>query len=179
MTPEATPERTVRTWLQMNGPEFGIQTPDVLELVNSKETRGAHHLTFQQTLNGIKVYGRFLHVNLNAAGLPTMATSSYAPHLEEVDSFTSVPSVSASQAERLARSAVSSTGATSSSAELLILPDSPPRLIWRVIAWPDSTAGEWEVLLDATSGDLVQLMDQRVYHRSPSKSGWRRIRLAP
>jgi len=171
ITPEASPESTVRKWLTLVGKDFGIHTPNRLELVSARETIGAHHLTFQQTLAGVKVYERFVHVNLNRTGLPTMATSGYAPHLEIVDTFNPMPAVSASHAESLARRAISSGEAISKPAELLVLPDDPPRLIWRIVAWPDSSSGEWEVLLDARTGALIQLMDQRIFRSDSSVDG--------
>ena len=168
MTPESTLEATVRSWLGRDGEDFGIGTPEALQLVQKKETYGAHHLTFQQTLAGVPVYGRYVHVNLNRAGLPVMAISGYAPHLERVDAFHSVPALSAAQAESLAQRAVSTDGATSTPAELLVLPGQPPRLVWRTVAWPDDTPEEWEVLLDANTGELIQLLDQRMHsHAHP------------
>ncbi len=168
MTPESTLESTVRSWLARDGEDFGIGAPEALQLVQKKETYGAHHLTFQQTLAGVPVYGRYVHVNLNRAGLPVMAISGYAPHLERVDAFHPVPALSAAQAESLAQRAVSRDGAISTPAELLVLPGHPPRLVWRTVAWPDDTLEEWEVLLDANTGELIQLLDQRVHsHAHP------------
>ena len=168
MVPEATPEATARTWLLQDGEPFGIRTPEVLELVSERESLGAHHLTFQQTLAGVPVYGRFVHVNLNRTGLPVMVVSGYAPHLEDMDAFNSVPALSAVQAESLAQRAISGDGATSQPAELLVLPDNPPRLIWQTTVSPDTGIGEWEVLLDANTGALVQLMNLLVFsHPDP------------
>ena len=166
ITPEATAEATARKWLVEDGTRFGIDTPEVLELVSEKQSLGAHHLTFQQTLAGVKVYGRFVHVNLDRAGLPTMVISGYAPHLENITSFNPVPALNATQAESLAQRAVSETGATSRTPDLLVLPDNPPRLVWRIIVWPDSSPGEWEVVLDANTGALIQLMDLRIFSRA-------------
>ncbi|MCY4000309.1 MAG: T9SS type A sorting domain-containing protein [Bacteroidetes bacterium] len=170
ITAHSTPEATVRAWLEHDGPEFGIHFPEHLELIHQTETVGAHHLTFQQTLGGVKVYERYLHVNLDSSGLPVMATSSYEPHLEDVGLFDSNPSITASQAESIAQDAISPEDATSTPAELLVLPDHPPRLIWRVIVWPDADPSEWEVLLDAQSGTLIQLMDQRIFSHDDSSS---------
>ena len=171
MTPEATPEATVRTWLDIDGDKFGIQMPDMLELVREKETIGARHLTFQQTLAGVGVYERFVHVNLDRSGLPVMVTSGYAPHLERIDIFNPNPALSATQAESIAKRAISPDGATSDPPELLVLPDRSPRLIWRIIVWPDSFPSEWEVLLDANTGALIQLMDQRIFSRPKDTHG--------
>ena len=96
ITPEATAEATARKWLVEDGTRFGIDTPEVLELVNEKQSLGAQHLTFQQTLGGVKVYGRFVHVNLDREGLPTMVISGYAPHLENITSFNPIPALNAS-----------------------------------------------------------------------------------
>ena len=170
ITAHSTPETTVRAWLEHDGKEFGIHVPEHLELIHESETIGARHLTFQQTLRGVKVYERYLHVNLDRSGLPVMATSSYEPYLEEIRIFDSNPSLSASLAESIAQDAVSLDGATSTPAELLVLPDHPPRLIWRVIVWPDTYPGEWEVLLDAHSGTLITLMDQRIFSHDDSSS---------
>lgn len=168
MIPEATPEATARIWLLQDGEPFGIRTPEVLELVSERESIGAHHLTFQQTLAGVPVYGRFVHVNLNRTGLPVMVISGYAPHLEDVETFNSVPTLSAAQAESLARRAISIDGTTLQPAELLVLPDNPPRLIWQTIVSPDTGTAEWEVLLDANTGALIQLMNLLVFsHPDP------------
>ncbi len=168
MTPESTPEATARAWLLQDGEPFGIRTPEVLELVSERESLGAHHLTFQQTLTDVPVYGRFVHINLNRTGLPVMVVSGYALHLENVDAFNSVPTLSAAQAESLAQRAISDDGATSQPAELLVLPDNPPRLIWQTTVSPDTGTGEWEVLLDANTGALIQLMNLLVFsHPDP------------
>jgi len=171
ITPETTPEATARKWLEVDGHDFGIYSPETLELVRETQTVGAHHLTFQQTIAGVKVYQSYMHVNLGRTGLPVMATSTYQPYLEKIETFNPVPAISASQSEIIAQRAVSDDGASSTSAELLVLPDHPPRLIWRVIAWPDSIPVEWEVLLDANTGELIQLLDQRMQLRPdpPSK----------
>lgn len=166
ITPEATAEATARKWLADDGARFGIDTPDVLELVNEKQSLGAQHLTFQQTLAGVKVYGRFVHINLDKTGLPTMVISGYAPHLENVTFFNPIPALNATQAESLAQRAVSETGASSRTPDLLVLPDNPPRLVWRIIVWPDSSSGEWEVVLDANTGALIHLMDLRIFSRA-------------
>ena len=166
IAPDATAEATVRKWLVEDGTRFGIDTPDLLELVSEKQSLGAQHLTFQQTLAGVKVYGRFVHVNLDRAGLPTMVISGYAPHLENITSFSPVPALNATQAESLAQRAVSELGASSRTPDLLVLPDNPPRLVWRIIVWPNSSPGEWEVVLDANTGTLIQLMDLRIFSRA-------------
>ncbi len=165
ISPESTPEATVRMWLLQDGSSFGIHTPEVLKLVRERESRGGYHLTFQQTWNGIPVYGRFVHVNLNQSGLPTMVISGYAPHLENVDEFPSRPFIGAVQAEDLAESAVSDDGGTAQPAELLVLPEDPPRLVWKTIASPDDGIGEWEVLLDANTGVLVQMINLLMFSR--------------
>ncbi|MCY4172084.1 MAG: T9SS type A sorting domain-containing protein [Bacteroidetes bacterium] len=170
IVPDATPEATARKWLEVDGHKFGIHLTETLELVRETETVGASHLTFQQTLSGVRVFGSYMHVNIGRSGLPVMATSTYMPHIEQVDTFQPIPAIHASQAEIIAQQAVSDQSASSMPAELFVLPNQSPRLIWKVIAWPDSIAAEWEVLIDANTGALIQLMDQRIFLRSDPKS---------
>ena len=171
MDPEATPEATARAWLDLDGGRFGISSTQNLELIRNLGAHGVRHLTFQQTHGGIRVYGRFVQVNLGVNGLPTMVQSGYAPHLENAATIPPNTVISSSQAQTLAQQAVSMQGAQTSDAELLVYPESTPRLVWRVIAMPDDFSGEWEVLLDATTGELVHLLDRLVRARPHTKHG--------
>ncbi len=174
MDPQATPEATARTWLELEGTRFGINSTQNLELTRDAGTQGVRHLTFQQTMAGIRVYGRFVQVSLGTNGLPVMAQSGYAPHLDEAQAIRSDPAIKGDQAEALASYAVSTQGAQTSRAELLVYPEEAPRLAWRIIAIPDDYAGEWEVLLDANTGQIIHLIDLQIRARplsAPDSTG--------
>ncbi|MDE2958249.1 MAG: T9SS type A sorting domain-containing protein [Bacteroidota bacterium] len=169
LPPQATAELTARAWLNAEGSPFGIRSSATLELIKEVNSLGAQHLTFRQTLAGVPVYRRFVQINLGPQGQPTMVQSGYAPHLEEIASFNPVPVISRTQAENIAGEAIALAGdAHIDSVALRVYPDAVPRLVWRVLAWPNGQPGDWEVLLDAHSGEIIHLMDRRMYRHSHS-----------
>ncbi len=166
MPVQATPEATATLWLAQQGAQFGITSTEQLELTKNVEAHGVRHLTFQQTFVGVPVYRRFVQVNLGVNGLPSMVQSGYAPHLEQAVAINPVPTISAIQARNRARETVSAQGALTNEAVLRIYPEATPRLVWLVTAWPNGAPGEWEVLLDARSGDIIHLIDRRIQARA-------------
>ena len=166
---EATVERTARAYFNVEADEFGWPSADDFVLVRAIEEQYSHHLTFQQVYQSVPVLNRFIQVNTDAAGNPTMVLSGYAPELSTPGLVSVQPSIGASEAEARARQAVSTESAQNDSAELFVYPGSPPRLVWRVTAWPDNIPAEWEVLIDAHSGEVVFLLN-RVMHGRRSLS---------
>lgn len=161
------PELTARAWLKRHGARFGITQVEALELTRHVEAQGIHHLTFQQTHQGIPVYGRTVQVNMGLSGLPSMVLSSYAPHMESTVSITALPMVNASEAKEIAARAVSSGSVQTGEAKLHFYPSESPQRAWQVMVWPDHVSAAWEVLLDADSGELIFLIN-RVRYR-PTK----------
>ena len=164
MSPGTTPESTARAWIDQFGYEFGISSADHLKLVRQQGAHGVQHLRYQQYMGEIPVYNRYVHVNLGLNGLPTMVHSSYAPHLEHQTPISELPAITKAEASSRAGSAVSADPTVVHTAELMVYPDSPPRLIWRVLASPAEGPGSWEVLMDARSGELLHIFD-RLFRR--------------
>ena len=155
----ATPEAAADAFLRLAAPRFGWTTsPDDLERVRLERGSRSTHVVYQQTYEGLPVFGRQVKVNLDIERQPTFVTSGYAPHLRTA-AISTTPSVAAQAAQAAARQAVSTVGAVTSEAILGIVPSSPPRLAWRVVAWPEDAAAEWEVLIDAQTGTVLQLLD--------------------
>ena len=159
----ATPEATARAYLNAEAPRFGWPDADDLDLKTVVRGRYSTHLTFQQTFFGLPVYNRLIKVNLNPAGQPTMVLSGYAPHLARLSTFNTSPSLSAAAAQARVQAAVSAGGARTSTPELVVYPAQTPRLAWRMLAWPDGLPAEWEVLLDARTGEIIHLLDQSTH----------------
>ena len=170
MSVQDTPERTARAWLEIHGSRFGINQTDNLALIRHVESSGVHHLTFQQTHQGLPVYLRTVQVNLGLTGLPTMVLSAYAPQLEDATLMRVMPTISAEEAGVLAARSVSTVAAQTGDAVLSVYPSSPPRLVWQVMAWPKDAPGAWEVLVDAHTGQLVLLIDRLVYQHKKKKN---------
>ena len=165
MPTAATPEAAARAYLDAEAPRFGWTDADDLALKTVTPGRYSTHLTFQQTFFGLPVYNRLVKVNLNRDGQPTMVLSSYAPHLARLGAFNPSPSLSAAAAEARVQAAVSAQGALTSTPELVVYPAATPRLAWRMLAWPEGLPAEWEVLLDARTGEIIHLLDQSTHLR--------------
>ena len=156
----ATPEATARAWVDLYGKEYGITSSKHLEVIRETGAHGVRNITFQQVFAGIPVYRRYVHVNLGLHGLPTMVQSGYAPHLERVPLISTDPALSENQAQELAGHAISSGKFEIYRSELRIFPEPQPRLIWRIHVSPAHAPGAWEVIIDAQTGELIQILDQ-------------------
>ncbi|MBT8401657.1 MAG: M36 family metallopeptidase, partial [Rhodothermia bacterium] len=133
-----------------------------LELVSVRSTRSSHHVLFQQHVAGLPVYRRFLKVNLDADLQPTMSVNGVVPSLESQD----IPraTVSSSLAMDVVRGLVVKGDVRMSEPDLMLYPADSPFPVWRIVAWPTAMPGEWEVLVDATTTKVIQILD-RASHR--------------
>ena len=163
----ATPELTARTWMEANGDSFGWASAKDLVLIDQVRTPHSAHLTYQQTFRGVPVHRRTVKVNLGPDGLPTMVFSTYAPHLKSIDVFDTTPSVSPEQARQQVQLLIAAADVTTSDPELVVYPLADPVLAWRLIAWSSYQPGEWEVLLNAHSAQIIHLLDQARRYRHP------------
>ena len=149
----AAPLVASEAFLREHATRLGIGADlDELRLIDNQATAYSHHITYQQFYNDLPVYQRFLKVNLNKAGQVTMVSNGYAPGLSGDDL---VPSVPAGAALQTIDQALESNIARSSTAELMVWPSNPARLVWQMVVWTSDPALELEVLVDAKNGDIV------------------------
>jgi hypothetical protein len=156
-------ERAAVEHLVRSAREYGIGAiGNQLRVESVRGGRHASHVRIRQTLAGVPVYRREIVVSLDGSGQPTMVVNGYASHLEEVGAFDPVPAIPAGRARRIAQTA-SSRGLTTTEPELVVVPSSPPRLAWKISASSDVLPVEWEVLIDAGSGEVIQMLDVTVH----------------
>lgn len=169
----ATPEAAARAYLSAEAARFGFrpQTDDLV-LVSVETSPYSSHLLFEQVFFGLPVHHRRVKVNLDAQGRPTMVLSGYAPHLARINRFDATPSLSPDEAVDRVRQLVDGPLARTTTPELVVYPSEVPRLAWRLLAWPAGAPVEWEVLVDAHTGELIQLLDQGS-ERHGGEVGWR------
>lgn len=139
--------------------EYGVRRPDehlrVERVVKGRYTR---HVALRQTLAGVPVYGRRIKVSLDRTGQPTMVINGYEPHLDTVADFDPRPVIGASRAIRIVQTA-SERGLHVSEPELVAYPSKPPRLAWQMTARLDALPIEYEVLVDARTGEIIRMLD--------------------
>ena len=146
----------------------------ISKFIRETGAHGVRHVTFQQVIGPVPVYESFVHVNFGPHGLPTMVHSSYAPHIERAEALDLVPTVSEVQARSLAGAAAATGPFDVHAAELLIYPESTPRLIWSINVSPVKGAGSWRVLVDAHTGATVSILDQLSHQHSDDHSSFSR-----
>ena len=151
------PEATARAWIDAEADRFGWLSSEEFDLERSILGRYSTHLSFRQTFNGVRVFNRFVQVNLSAGGYPTMVLSGYAPHLRDIKNFNPAPALAAAQASDIARRSVYDGLVRTGEAELFVYPSAEPRLVWRVVTWPEGIPLSWEVLVDAHTGEVIYL----------------------
>ena len=166
----ATPEETARSYLRSVHSSFGWpEDLRDLEVRSVRTGRYASHIEFQQILGSIPVYKRYVKVNLDRDGQPTLVLSGYAPHLRRIQRFDHRPTLSERDAVRRVQLLGNGTPIDTGTANLVVYPSDVPRLAWQLLAWPATIAAEWEVLIDAHTGELIHILDQST-HRNNARA---------
>jgi hypothetical protein len=156
--PANSADDTARAFLQANHAALGLdQTLSSLRLASIRHGLSSSHVVYQQTLAGRPVYGAYLAVHLGDAGQVQVVQSRIRPDLRLE---TATPALTAVEAVQQARLAIefAAPRANSPAPELVVLPmsDRTARLAWRVLISAAQPQGDWEVLLDAISGQVIK-----------------------
>ncbi len=156
------PEKVARKFLIQHRDIFKMQTNiSDLEISRVRNIKGIAHVRFQQTYNGIPIIGAayFVHVN-NTDKSIHMANGRYFPEvrLANKPEGAITPAMSENVAIEAARTAVKidNVPLDSVAVRLVIYPkDSSHYLSWEVLVVPQGIHAEWNVYLDAESGDIL------------------------
>jgi hypothetical protein len=156
--PADSADDTARAFLQANHAAWGLDRDmSTLRLASIRHGLSSSHVVYQQTLAGRPVYGAYLSVHLDDAGQVQVVQSRIRPDLRLARWQ---PTLSAIEAVQQARAAIDfgAPRANSPAPELVVLPmsDSQARLVWRVMIAAAQPQGDWEVLLDAASGQVIK-----------------------
>ena len=160
------------------------ENQDVLMLKNSlhdivhtstKETPGGYHVRFLQYIDNYPVYKSEIVVNINAQNLVTFVMNGYKPDIELNDI---APSLSVSNATQIAKDYLNIRGKLDfEKSELMVYYlKGHSRLVYRISIVPaQDVLGDWEVMVDASSGELIKAVDNSLYgetHSRATGTGW-------
>ncbi|HET6568941.1 MAG TPA: peptidase M4 [Rhodothermales bacterium] len=163
----ASPVEAALAYIRAASEEFGWpKDGSDLDVVTVRPGTYSSHVTLQQTFRGLPVYNRRVTISLDARLQPTMAVSGYAPHLSADPDFSTEPGLSSGAASQMAAEAVSTGISDTSPPELVVYPAIPVKLAWRIVAHPNGVPAEWEILLNARTGALIQVLDLTVHDHS-------------
>lgn len=162
---------TPAAFLDAEAEKFGFRSAkEELVLVEDDVRERSRHLTYQQTFAGLPVDGRTVRVNMDREGRVSMVLSGFAK-VDAVESvFDTRPSVSSGQAGTIALDKVASGRGAMSDPVLVVARPDAPVLAWRMIVWPEDEPAEYNVLVDAKTGEVLQAWDQSVSLHGPSST---------
>jgi Zn-dependent metalloprotease len=160
----STPLDMATQYLQENSALLRIQ-PDIADLqhTSTRETPGGYHIRFLQTVNGYPVYKSDIVVNINRQNKVTIVMSNYKP-LAKLDGAT--PSISLDDADRIAEDHLDIQGRIHfrDRKTVVYYNRHTTRLAHQVTIVPaEDKHGDWEVLIDARSGEIFRVEDKAIY----------------
>ncbi|MEL6821143.1 MAG: hypothetical protein AAFP70_05245, partial [Calditrichota bacterium] len=158
-----TPENMARQYLLENAAMLRISDLANLEHFTTLETPGGFRVRFQQKLDGYKVYKSTIVVSLNRNNEVIFYASTYKP-LARLAS--KAPSVSAEAAQAQAKQYLNIEGILNRDTQETVVyyNNGITRLAQKVTIIPaESMFGNWEVLIDAHTGEMFRAEDRATY----------------
>lgn len=178
----ASAESIAWAFLSEHHEAFGLTQADLAHFVKTREYRSASesvtHITYSQSVRGLRVFGADVRVHVNDAGEIVLVSSSAVP--VSARPAIRAPSVGPDSAVRAAvgnvrpglvfqpRMSRASAGADAATvfergpfardiraAQILFADADGVRAAWRVLVEPDPTAESYELIVDGESGDVV------------------------
>lgn len=161
----ATLEAMARDFLAVRARELALADPALADLELKAERRGKaiDVVRFRQTVAGHPVYGGEIAVSLNRRGQVIYVVNDYRPI---VGTVAEAAEVSAEASRQTALSALGVAGPLSySRSELMVFPGADRARLVRVerLVPMGAPVGDWEVLIDAASGELLKIEDRAAY----------------
>lgn len=159
------PEAMARQYLRENFSRLRLASPELSDLFVRATRRGLAGtvVRFEQRVQGVPVLAPDIAVTIDPRNRVSFVMNGYQPGLALA---TTTPQVSAAQARAAAIARVGVRGPLASeSSRLVVVPEQKAaRLAWQFRLGPAvSPIGDWEVLVDAASGEIFRVTD-RAFH---------------
>lgn len=134
-----------------------------LEVTETFTGQAGTVVRFRQTVGGVPVWGTEVLVNLDTERRVQLIANDYRA---DVSLVSTTPAISAEAAREAAHAHLAvSEPHQSVETHLIVWPaDSGARLAWQVATVTPSLPGMWDVIVDATTGELLRVADRALYH---------------
>lgn len=128
-----------------------------LEVRNVREGLASAHVRYRRVVRGFEVVPGGVAVHMNRAGSPLVTSVTIDPRLEAAPAAAPVAEADAIRAAT--RGAIPSAGEIRAD---LVYREEPDRLqlTWRIVFFTEWPLGEWEVWIDALSGEEIKRVNQ-------------------
>ena len=148
------------SYLRLNRDRFGLRADLTdLQLVQERQGLTGSHLRFQQTIDGVPVFGRYVSVTLPEGGpdVPPRVTSRYLADPPAVREPPRLTPASAIEAARDALSVAPGGVRGTASVEAVYFPDDARvhRRAWQVLLPTWEPLGAWLIVVRADNGELL------------------------
>ena len=158
-------EEMARAALAAHAAAVGLRAGSTADLafVSAFTGQAGTVVRFRQTVGGVPVWGPETVVNLDLAKRAQLIANAYRPDVA-VESV--IPVVAAEAARATALAHLGATGVFQlDQTDLMVWPAlDGARLAWIVRVVPAEPLGDWEVAIDARTGELLRVADRALYH---------------
>lgn len=164
VAPGNDPVAQARQFLISYAGVLGLEKPDLSDLVlkASRTSLSGTVVRFNQVHQGYTVYGAEVTVNLDKGSRVQFVMSSYKHHL---DDSPQQEIISADNARQLAINYLNLSGAIvfDKNAKVIVSFNGETQLCHRIQLQGQEPVGEWEVLVNAATGDFLKVADNAFY----------------
>ncbi len=159
-------EMMARTYLQSNAKRFNMkESLNDVELAYIQESPAGYHVNFDQIYQGVKVYRSDIVVSIDKTNHIEFFISNYKPNF--TPPATVNPQISSGSAIDIARRYLEISGGLhgEQTSELMIKVEyNIGRLVYRVVVPAFEPRGDWEVFVDAITGEVFRVTDMTCFH---------------
>ncbi len=171
-TPDA-PEAMAEQYLRDNARLLHLKA-DLSDLRHTvtRETPGGYHVRYQQYAGNYPVYKADLVVNINRQNQVNFVMNSYKPGVQLKKNLT--PSVSPSRAKEIALNYLGVRGRINYQKVQTVVyyHKGITRLAQKVNIVPaEDVFGDWEIMIDATTGEIFRVADIALYYSGDHRAG--------
>jgi len=170
----STPEDMARQYLFDNA-DFLFHKNDIDDLVHSstRETPGGYHVRFDQYFGQYQVYNSNIVVNINHNNVVNFVMNDFKPG---VNIASKNVAISQTQAKKTAINRIGINGKIYfEKVETVVYNNKKgSRLVQKVNIVPsEDHFGDWEVLVDASTGEIIRLQDKAIHSsKKATGTGW-------
>jgi len=163
-------ESKARDWISKNSNKIGTTSKDNFEFQSSRKSLSGETLRFQQKINGIPVYEGDIAIHFNKQGEVTYGTEvAVSKQLKQINTTPTYNKDTAFEKAKVAANIAGEITHQENDLYVFVTEDGQTKLVHRVIINSYETPGDWEIMVDAHSGDVLRVLDIANYHHDDNR----------
>lgn len=162
------PQAMAEQYLSDHAPALRISSLSDLEYRSTRSGLAGHNVRFRQTVDGVPVWVPETVINIDNQNRVQFVLNEFR---SDVSVPSVIPVVGASAARQAAFDHLGVSGDLfTDETTLIVYPTQDEALLaWSIRVVPGSPIGDWEAIIDATTGEFIRVKDHTVYHRGDDK----------